>query len=221
MQAYIKYKAYYDEKLNASKFKERHYVYALQPTADHQGREIPFTNFRKIGPYIVGKTLPNSNNLVKNGTDKTQTPHRMQLLSFTPKEPILDEQNTPQEWKSDREVIIKHDDLYARAWESDFGKLIFDIEPNQPSPPNPCKVMVKTNAANAGTCGTPVTPREGSPEIFPRTDASCEGTGTYPSMESDAEMSLEQPSPTPTNPRNTKYDLRHNPKPNCNEDYRS
>ena len=37
MQAYIKYKAYYDKKANASKLNEADYVYILQPKADHQG----------------------------------------------------------------------------------------------------------------------------------------------------------------------------------------
>ena len=37
MQAYIKYKAYYDEKANASKLKEQQYVYSLQSKADDQG----------------------------------------------------------------------------------------------------------------------------------------------------------------------------------------
>ena len=37
-----------------------------------------------------------------------------------------DVQPTSQKWKPDPEVIIKHDDLYARAEESDFGKPIFD-----------------------------------------------------------------------------------------------
>ena len=46
MQAYIKYKAYYDQKANASKLKEADYVYILQPKADHQGSKIPFTEFR-------------------------------------------------------------------------------------------------------------------------------------------------------------------------------
>ena len=46
MQAYIKYKAYYDKKANASKLKEADYVYILQPKADHQGSKIPFTEFR-------------------------------------------------------------------------------------------------------------------------------------------------------------------------------
>ena len=43
MQAYIKYKAYYDKKANASKLKEQQYIYSLQPKADHQGSKIPFT----------------------------------------------------------------------------------------------------------------------------------------------------------------------------------
>ena len=46
MQAYIKYKAYYDKKANASKLKEADYVYILQPEADHQGSKIPFTVIR-------------------------------------------------------------------------------------------------------------------------------------------------------------------------------
>ena len=50
MQAYIKYKAYYDKKTNASKLKEADYVYTLQLKADHQGSKIPFTKFRWIGP---------------------------------------------------------------------------------------------------------------------------------------------------------------------------
>ena len=35
MQAYIKYKAYFDKKANASKLKQSDYVYILQPKADH------------------------------------------------------------------------------------------------------------------------------------------------------------------------------------------
>ena len=53
MQAYIKYKAYYDRKANTSKLKKADYVFILQPKADHQGSKIPFTDFRWIGPYII------------------------------------------------------------------------------------------------------------------------------------------------------------------------
>ena len=61
MQAYIKYKAYYDKKANASNFKEADCVYILQPKADHQGTKIPFTEYRWIGPYIIENVLPNKN----------------------------------------------------------------------------------------------------------------------------------------------------------------
>ena len=50
MQAYIKYKDYYDKEGNASKPKQTDYVYILQPKADHQESKIPFTDFRCIGP---------------------------------------------------------------------------------------------------------------------------------------------------------------------------
>ena len=106
MQAYIKYKAYYDKKANASKLKEADYVYILQPKADHQGTKIPFTEFRWVGPYIVEKSLPNNNYLVcKIGTNKTQLLHRIRMRQFTPRQPPADITVKPHEYKSDPEVI--------------------------------------------------------------------------------------------------------------------
>ena len=61
LKAYIKYKAFYDKKANASKLKEQQYAYILQPKADHQGSKFPFTEFRWIDPYNVEKALPNNN----------------------------------------------------------------------------------------------------------------------------------------------------------------
>ena len=84
MQAYIKYKAYYDKKANASKLKKADYVYVLQPKADRQRSKIPLTEFRWIGPYIIEKVLPNNNYLVlKIGTNKTQVLHRLRMRQFT------------------------------------------------------------------------------------------------------------------------------------------
>ena len=80
MQAYIKYKAYYDKKAHASKVNQSDYVYILQPKADHQGSKIPFTDFRWLGPYIIEKVLPNNNYVVRKiGTNKMQILHRMRL----------------------------------------------------------------------------------------------------------------------------------------------
>ena len=99
MQAYVKYKAYYDKKANTSKLKEQQYVYVLQPKADHQGSKIPLTEIRWIGPYIVEKALPNDNYLVRKlGTNKAQVLYRMRLRLFTPRQPIPDVQTTSHEW---------------------------------------------------------------------------------------------------------------------------
>ena len=46
MQAYIKHKAYYENKGIASKLKKAGYVYVLQPKATHEGSETLFTEFR-------------------------------------------------------------------------------------------------------------------------------------------------------------------------------
>ena len=126
----------------------------------------------------------------------------------------------PQEWKSDPEVIIKHDELYARAWESDFGKHCFDKCYNELSPPKQGEVTMEPDQTNAGTCSTLGPSRESSPEIFPPTDDLCDGSDTYPTTKPKAELNSEQPSHTPTNPRSTKYDIRHIPKSDCNDDYR-
>ena len=112
MQAYIKYKAYFDKKANASKLKQSDYVHILQPKADQQVSKILLTNFRWIEPYIIEKVLPNNNFLVRKiGTNKTQILHRMRLRQFTPHQPIPDTPVTPRKWQLDPEVIIKHDDL--------------------------------------------------------------------------------------------------------------
>ena len=129
MQAYIKYTAYYDKKANASKLKKADYVFILQPKADHQGSKILFTDFRWIGPYIIEKVLPNNNYLVRKiGTNRTQILHRMRLRQFTPRQPPSDIPVTQCEWQPDPEVVITHDDLYARAWECEYDKPILDSD---------------------------------------------------------------------------------------------
>ena len=58
------------------------------------------------------------------------------------------------------------------------------------------------------------------PQRFPsHIDEVEDGTDTDHFMEPDAEANPEQPSPTDVNPRSTKYDLCHNPKPNCKDYY--
>ena len=61
---------------------------------------------------------------------------------------------------------------------------------------------------------------ECSPEILPPTDETSDVADTYTHMEPDVGTSSEQQANIPSNPRSSKYNLRHNPKPNCNDDYR-
>ena len=221
MQAYIKHKAYYDKKANASKLKEAEYVYVLQPKVDHQASKIPFTEFRWIGPYIIEKILPNNNYLVRKiGTNKTQVLHWMRMRQFTPRQPPADIPVKPQKYKSDPEVNFNHDDLYARAWEYDYGQPFFDAENKNTAPPNPQEIPVYSDFATEEMRNTSGNPHECYPEVFPHTDGVSDVTDTYPHIEPDVESSSEQPGNSPTNPRSSKYNLCHNPKPNCNDDYR-
>ena len=221
MQAYIKYKAYYDKKANAPKLKEADYVYILQPKADHQGSKFPFTEFRGVGPYIIEKALPINNYLVRKiGKNKTQMLHRMRMRQFTARQPPADITVKPHEYKSDPKVSLNHDDLYARAWEYDFEQPFFDAENDNEAPPNQRKIPVQSDFSTEEMRNTPGNPHVCSPENFPNTDELGDATDTCPHLEPDADTSSKQPQKSPTNPRSSKYNLRHNPKPNCNGDYR-
>ena len=181
MQVYIKYKAYYDEKANASKPKEADYVYILQPKADHQGSKIPFTEVRWIGPYIIEKVLPNNNYLVRKiGTNKTQVLHRIRMRQFTPRQPPADITVKPQEYKSDPEVSHNHDDLYARAWEYDFEQPIFDAENDNAVPPSQREIQVQSDFSTEELMNTPGNPHMCSPDISPNTNELGDVTVTCP-----------------------------------------
>ena len=67
---------------------------------------------------------------------------------------------------------------------------------------------------------TPRTIRENSPGINPQTDKSYDGAHTDNYMQPDAVTRVGQPDRTPNNHRTSIHDLRHNPTPNCNDDYR-
>ena len=193
----------------------------MQPKADHQGSKIPFTEFRLIGPYIIEKLLPHNKFFVRKiGTNKTQVLHRMKMRQFTPRHPPADITVWPQEYKSDPEVRLHHDDLYARSWEYDFEQPIFDAENDKAAPPNLQEIPLQTDYSREEIRNTPGNIHVCSPDIFPCTDEVSDVTDTCPHMEPDVESSSEQQENSPANLRSSKYNLRHNPKPNCNDDYR-
>ena len=81
-------------------------------------------------------------------------------------------------------------------------------------------MTIRPEQAADESTSTPGTRPESSPEFFPQPDRSFDGMDTDRDTQPDADASVEQLDPMPTNPCSSKYDLRHNPKPNCNDDFR-
>ena len=203
------------KKAKASKLEQVDYVFILQPKADHQGSKLPFTEFRWIGPYIIEKVLPN-----KLGPIKTQILHRRRLRQFKLLQPIPDIPITPREWQPDPEVLIKHDDLYARAWECEYDEPIYESDYNHLATPCSPEITIRSEQAADEMRNTPGTIPEIPPQIIPQPHRLYDGRDMDHDTQPDADTRVEQLDPTPTNPRSSKYDLRHNPKPNYNDDYR-
>ena len=102
------------------------------------------------------------------------------------------------------EVTIKHDDLYARAWECEYDKPIIDSDYKNLVTPNSPEITMRFEEAADGMGGTPETIRESSPENIPQTCRSYDGTDTDHYLRPDADTSVEEPDPMPTNPRSSK-----------------
>ena len=117
-------------------------------------------------------------------------------------------------------MSLKHDKFYARAWEKEEEKPIFDAENNNATPPISSENPEQSDLSNKEMRNTPGTAQKCSPELFPRKEEFFDVTDTHPYMEPDVETSLQQPNKSPTNPRSYRYSFRHIPKPNCIENYR-
>ena len=80
LHSYIRYKQYYDRKAAAHQLVANDYCYALHPQANTQGSQLPFREYLWTGPFVVVKTLPNNNYLIRKlQTNKTQILHRIRL----------------------------------------------------------------------------------------------------------------------------------------------
>ena len=160
--------------------------------------------------------LPNINYLVRKiRTSKTQVLHRFRLRQFTLHQPIPEIQITPTTIVESRpRSFFKHDVFYAIAWDCEYEKSSFesDYEKRLQTPHYDLKEKLMTWTP-------PGTMQERSPEFLPQIDRSCDGTDADYYMQPDVDMSVEQPEPTPTNPRSSKFDLQYNLKLNC-RDYR-
>ena len=86
--------------------------------------------------------------------------------------------------------------------------------------PSPPKITIRSKQAADEMRSMPGIIREKSPGTTPQPDGSYDERNVDHDTQPDADTSVEQLDPMPTNPRSSKCDLRHNPKPNCNDDYR-
>ena len=99
-------------------------------------------------------------------------------------------------------------------------KPIFDSDLDNMVISNSPEISLRHEEAADETRSAPGTIHEDPSEILPHTRDIDDGTDTDHYMQPDADTSVEQIDPTSTNPRSSKYDLCHNPRPNCNDDYR-
>ena len=84
MQSYVRHKHYYDKKASANPLVVNDYCYALHPKSQSQTTKLPFREYLWTGPYIVVKTLPNNNYLIRKlQINLTQILHRIRLRPFT------------------------------------------------------------------------------------------------------------------------------------------
>ena len=124
----------------------------------------------------------------------------MRLLEFTHPHPILDVQITPLEWKPEPKVTIAHNDWYARAWECENEKWIFDDDHDNSPIPNSLDTVVRFELAADETSVITTTIPESIPKIFPEADRLCDETDTDYYMELDSDTNVKRPSlslPTP------------------------
>ena len=100
----------------------------------------------------------------------------MQKRQFAHRQPLPGILITPQEWKPDPEVSIIHDDLYAKTWEREYEKPIFEAKKDNATPPNSPELAVHSDSSTEETWNTPGTARGCSREVFPRTEQWCDVT---------------------------------------------
>ena len=89
LQAYHKYKRYYDRKAQALPSNVNDFTFLPNPKITPQFDKIAFNSFKWEGAFEVVKFLTNFNYKIRKvGTFQTQSVHRMRLRPFTLNSPI-------------------------------------------------------------------------------------------------------------------------------------
>ena len=146
MQTYVRHKHYYDKKASANPLVANDYCYALHRKSHSQSTKLPFRDYLCTGPYIVGKTLPKNNYLIRKlRTNLTQILHRIRLRPFTSSHKLPDFSIPPKGFQQDSEVAIQHADLYAIAWQENYQPPMTPLsQSNNPNPMSHTLTQKKT-----------------------------------------------------------------------------
>ena len=216
MLSYLKYKKYYDRKATAAPLKINDYCYILNPKADNQSTKFAFQDCIWTGPYVVIKVLSNNNYTIRKlGTRYTQTLHRIRIRPYVTEQRLPDVTVRANDYLPDPEVKVSHNEWYAVSWEMDFGKQIDEHESPE-NTRNNHNVEIQ-EMANTDAAAPP------SPDFSNLT--TDVGDNPYirrpPPIESPPIPPRSPPTAVGYNPRKiAKYNLRPNPKPNANPDFR-
>ena len=135
INAYHKYKNYYDRKAKAQPLKVNDCVFLLDPKYDSQSCKQEFQTFHWKGPYKIMKVLSDSNYIIRNvNTHQTQYVHRMRLRLFKPDYQIDDITVIPENLYPDNERIedseIFDNNIPVTSREIDETETTFSQFPN-------------------------------------------------------------------------------------------
>ena len=233
MLSYLKYKKYYDRKASAAPLKINDYCYILNPEADNQSTKFAFQDCIWTGPYIVIKVLSNNNYTIRKlGTRYTQTLHRIRIRPYVPEQRLPDVTVRADNYLPDPDVKFSHNEWYAVSWEMDFGKQIdgHESRENENNHQQPVTQEVANTQDETATQQIldkkPETTDDKAPPSPDFSNLTTDvGDNPYirhpPPIENPPIPSKSPPTIVGYNPRKiAKYNLRPNPKPNTNPDFR-
>ena len=178
--------------------------------------------------------LSNNNYVVRRtGTRYTQTLHRIRLRLYAPNQRVPDVTVRRENYLLDPEVKTTHSDWYAQAWETEFGEVLF-VTPTENSIEEATITEITDKTEDDATTTENEVAKTATVEISDGDKTSSDNVTSFNLDVSDNPYILTPPpkqSPPKTpelppivveyDPRKVgRYNLRPNPRPNVNPDFR-
>ena len=186
------------------------------------------------GPYVVVKALSNNIKVVRRTcTRYTQTLHRFRLRLYAPNQRVPDVTIRREDFLPDPDVKTTHNDWYAQAWATEFGEVLFGTPTENSIEEAKITEFADKTKDDATTTKNEVA-KTAKIESSDGDKISSDNVTSFNLDVSDNAYNFTPPpivSPPKTpelppivvgyNPRKIgRYNLRPNPKPNANPDFR-